>query len=67
MRDQAALDYITRLVRRARSYVTDMASYGADIEVRHHHDEPDHGNFLQRPFDEAESILRSRVKDERLD
>ena len=64
MRDQAELDYLVRLVGRARSYVADLASYGADREVRHHHGQPDHRKFLEAPFDEAGSILQSRVKDQ---
>lgn len=63
MNDKAAIDYLARLVERGKSYVTNLATWAHDEEVRHHHGQYDHGQYLERPFREAEGLLRSRLKD----
>jgi hypothetical protein len=62
MADQAGLQYMLTLVEGGLDYVRELAPRRPDHLVRHHHGEADHQAFLERPFQEARSALRARLR-----
>jgi hypothetical protein len=62
MADQAGLQYMLTLVEGGLAYVRELAPRRPRHLVRHHHGEADHQAFLERPFLEARSALRSRLR-----
>jgi hypothetical protein len=62
MADPDGLRYIRTLVEGAREYVRHTAPRRADHLTTHHHGEPDHLAWLERPFAEALEALDSRTR-----
>jgi hypothetical protein len=62
MADQAGLQYMLTLVEGGLAYVSELAPRRPDRQVLHHHGEADHQAFLERPFREALSALRARLR-----
>jgi len=60
MHDAEGLRYIRTLVEGARDYVRHTAVRRADHLTTHHHGEPDHLAWLERPFNEALRALDDR-------
>lgn len=60
MIDPAGMDYLRTLVEGAREYVRQTAVRRADRRTTHHHGEPDHLAWLERPFGEALRALDER-------
>ena len=60
MADPEGLHYIRTLVQGAREYVRHTAVRRDDILTTHHHGEPDHLAWLERPFAEALEALDRR-------
>jgi hypothetical protein len=61
MADQAGLQYMLTLVGGSLDYIRNLSPQWASSKVTHHHGEPDHQAFLERPFREAERALRARL------
>jgi hypothetical protein len=62
MADPDGLRYIRTLVEGAREYVRHTAPRRADHLTTHHHGEPNHLAWLERPFAEALEALDSRTR-----
>ncbi len=60
MTDAEGLRYIRTLVEGARDYVRHTAVRRSDQATTHHHGEPDHLTWLERPFTEALHALDER-------
>jgi hypothetical protein len=60
--DPDGLRYIRTLVEGAREYVRHTAPRRADHLTTHHHGEPNHLAWLERPFAEALEALDSRTR-----
>jgi hypothetical protein len=60
MADPEGLHYIRTLVQGAREYVRHTAVRRDDTLTTHHHGEPDHLAWLERPFAEALEALDRR-------
>jgi len=63
MTDPEGLRYIRTLVEGARDYVRHTAVRRSDQVTTHHHGEPDHLAWLERPFSEALRALDERGRD----
>ena len=61
MADPDSLRYIRTVVTGARDYVRHTAIRRDDHTTTHHHGQPDHLSWLQRPFDDALSALDRRL------
>jgi hypothetical protein len=61
MADRPSLQYIRTVVAGARDYVQHTAIRREDRSTTHHHGQPDHLVWLQRPFDEALNELDRRL------
>ncbi|MGI8868586.1 MAG: CehA/McbA family metallohydrolase [Mycobacteriales bacterium] len=61
MADPDGLHYMRTLIEGARDYVRHTAVRRADQLTSHHHGEPDHLAWLQRPFDEALGAVERRL------
>ena len=61
MADREGLQYMLTLVEGGLAYVRNMAPRRPASQVTHHHGEPDHQAFLERPFLEAQAALQSRL------
>jgi hypothetical protein len=62
MADQAGLRYMLTLVGGGLEYIRGLSPQRRPGTVTHHHGEPDHRAFLERPFLEAQAALRSRLR-----
>jgi hypothetical protein len=62
MADPAGLAYLRTLVEGARDYVRHTAVRRLDQLTTHHHGQPDHLNWLERPFGEALRALDQRER-----
>ena len=60
MADPQGLAYMRTLVEGAREYVRHTAVRRSDQLTTHHHGEPDHLAWLERPFAEALRALDER-------
>jgi hypothetical protein len=60
MADPEGLHYLRTLVQGAREYVRHTAVRRDDTLTTHHHGEPDHLAWLERPFAEALEALDRR-------
>jgi hypothetical protein len=61
MADQAGLQYMLTLVGGSLAYIRHLSPQWPSGKVTHHHGEPDHQAFLERPFREAQAALRTRL------
>jgi hypothetical protein len=61
MADPAGLQYMLTLVGGSLDYIRNTSSQRRPGTVTHHHGEPDHQVFLERPFLEALAALRARL------
>ena len=61
MADPDGLHYMRTLVTGARDYVRHTAARRDDALTTHHHGEPDHAAWLERPFTEALRALDDRL------
>src|SRR5207244_1794600 len=61
MADQAGLQYMLTLVGGSLEYIRHLSPQWPSGKVTHHHGEPDHQAFLERPFREAQAALRARL------
>jgi hypothetical protein len=61
MADEAGLQYMLTLVGGSLEYIRRLSPQRRPGTVTHHHGEPDHRAFLERPFLEAQAALRSRL------
>jgi hypothetical protein len=61
MADEAGLQYMLTLVGGSLDYIRHISPQRPPASVTHHHGEPDHQAFLERPFREAQAALRQRL------
>jgi hypothetical protein len=59
--DPAGLQYMLTLVDGSLEYIRDLAPHDRTARTLHHHGEPDHQAFLERPFLEAREALHRRL------
>jgi hypothetical protein len=60
--DRQALQHITTLIDRARSYVESRAAASSGPDVLHHHGR-NHREYLIAPFDQARTAMEHRLMD----
>ncbi len=60
MTDPEGIRYLRTLVEGAREYVRHTAVRRSDRLTTHHHGQPDHLAWLERPFTEALRALEER-------
>jgi hypothetical protein len=63
-RDPAATRDMLTLVEGGLQYIRDLSPRWEDARVTHHHGEPDHRAYLERPFLEARRALLAREQGE---
>jgi hypothetical protein len=61
MADQHGLQYMLTLVGGSLEYIRQRSPQHRPGTVTHHHGEADHQAYLERPFLEAEALLRARL------
>ena len=61
MADTDGLQYMLTLVGGSLEYIRHLSPQWPSANVTHHHGEPDHQAFLERPFREAQDALRARL------
>jgi hypothetical protein len=61
MADQAGLQYMLTLVEGSLQYVRELSPRRRPGTALHHHGEPDHQSYLERPFLEAREALHQRL------
>ena len=62
MADEAGLQYMLTLVGGSLEYIRRLSPQRRPGTVTHHHGEPDHRAFLERPLLEAQAALRGRLR-----
>jgi hypothetical protein len=62
-RDPATDDYMLTLIDGALGYLRNVSNRAAG-DVTHHHGEPDHQAFLERPHREAIAAIEARRRQE---
>jgi hypothetical protein len=62
MADRPGLQYMLTLVGGSLEYIRQLSPQWRPGTVTHHHGEPDHQVYLERPLLEAQAALRSRLK-----
>jgi len=65
MANQAGLQYMLTLVSGSLDYIRHLSPQRRPGTVTHHHGESDHQAHLERPFLEAQALLRARLGLER--
>jgi hypothetical protein len=61
MADKAGLQYMLTLVGGSLDYIRHLSPQYRRGTVTHHHGEADHQAFLERPFLQAQALLRARL------
>jgi hypothetical protein len=61
MADPAGLQYMLTLVGGSLDYIRHLSPQRRPGTVTHHHGEADHQAHLERPFLEAQAVLRARL------
>jgi hypothetical protein len=61
MSDQAGLQYMLTLVGGSLEYIRQLSPQRPPNSITHHHGEPDHITYLERPFLQAREALRQRL------
>ena len=61
MADRSGLQYMLTLVGGSLDYIRSLSPQWRPGTVTHHHGEPDHQAYLERPLLEAQSALRARL------
>jgi hypothetical protein len=61
MADEAGLQYMLTLVGGSLEYIRHLSPRRPPGGVTHHHREADHQAYLERPFLEAQALLRTRL------
>jgi hypothetical protein len=61
MADHAGLQYMLTLVGGSLEYIRQRSPQWPPGHVTHHHGEPDHQAYLERPFLQAQAALRARL------
>ena len=59
--DRAVAEYMLTMVEGSMRYITEVSAQHAPGTVTHHHAESDHGEYLLRPFRQAEDAIRARL------
>jgi hypothetical protein len=62
MGDREGLHYMLTLVEGGLAYVRELAPRRSPQRTTHHHGEPDHQAFLERPFRQALAALQRRLE-----
>jgi hypothetical protein len=62
MADRAGLQYMLTLVGGSLEYIRQLSPQWRPGTVTHHHGEPDHQAYLERPLLEAQAALRRRLE-----
>ena len=62
MFDQATAQYMLAMIEGDLAYIRESAGRYATDNVTHHHGEPDHTAYLERPFHEARQAVQRRMQ-----
>lgn len=63
--NQEAAQHMLTLVEGGLAYIRNLAPYHSHGPITHHHGEPDHRAYLERPFREAYEMLQKRIHAQR--